>query len=157
MALRAIEREGRVQTGRQIACTVAPDVKAWLDAAEIDWRAELSSRIACAGRSTPRQEMRSGRATRSMRGRYEQVRHLRQAAGCEHTGRLFEAMRGRRSQPLAKRRLCHSGVRKTIRRTRICRPALRIDPAWALFLQMAQQQAQISGVCAEGEVEQIAE
>lgn len=45
MALRAIEREGRSQTGRQIACTVAPDVKAWLDAAEIDWRAELSNRI----------------------------------------------------------------------------------------------------------------
>lgn len=45
MALRAIEREARAQTGRQIACTVAPDVKAWLDAAEIDWRAELSNRI----------------------------------------------------------------------------------------------------------------
>lgn len=45
MALRAIEREGRSQTGRQIACTVAPEVKAWLDAAEIDWRAELSNRI----------------------------------------------------------------------------------------------------------------
>jgi Ribonuclease G/E len=45
MALRAIEREGRSQTGRQLACTVAPEVKAWLDAAEIDWRAELSNRI----------------------------------------------------------------------------------------------------------------
>jgi hypothetical protein len=45
MALRAIEREGRAQTGRQIACAVAPEVKAWLDAAEIDWRAQLSNRI----------------------------------------------------------------------------------------------------------------
>jgi Ribonuclease G/E len=45
MALRAIEREGRAQTGRQIACTVSPDVKAWLDAAEIDWRAQLSNSI----------------------------------------------------------------------------------------------------------------
>jgi Ribonuclease G/E len=45
MALRAIEREGRSQTGRQIACAVAPEVKAWLDAAEIDWRTELSNRI----------------------------------------------------------------------------------------------------------------
>ena len=45
MALRAIEREARAVTGRQIACTVAPEVKAWLDAAEIDWRAELSGRI----------------------------------------------------------------------------------------------------------------
>lgn len=45
MALRAIEREARAQTGRQIACTVAPEVKAWLDSAEIDWRAELSGRI----------------------------------------------------------------------------------------------------------------
>jgi Ribonuclease G/E len=45
MALRAIEREARAVTGRQIACTVSPEVKAWLDAAEIDWRAELSSRI----------------------------------------------------------------------------------------------------------------
>lgn len=45
MALRAIEREGRAQTGRQIACTVAPEVKAWLDAAEIDWRAQLSNSI----------------------------------------------------------------------------------------------------------------
>jgi Ribonuclease G/E len=44
-ALRAIEREGRAQTGRQIACTVAPEVKAWLDAAEIDWRGQLSNRI----------------------------------------------------------------------------------------------------------------
>jgi ribonuclease E len=45
MALRAVEREARAQTGRQIACTVAPEVKAWLDAGEIDWRAELSGRI----------------------------------------------------------------------------------------------------------------
>lgn len=45
MALRAIEREGRAQTGRQIACTVAPEVKAWLDAARIDWRAQLSNSI----------------------------------------------------------------------------------------------------------------
>lgn len=45
MALRAIEREARAQTGRQIACSVAPDVKAWLDAAEIDWRAQLSNSI----------------------------------------------------------------------------------------------------------------
>jgi len=45
MALRAIEREARAQTGRQIACTIAPDVKAWLDTAEIDWRAQLSNRI----------------------------------------------------------------------------------------------------------------
>lgn len=45
MALRAIEREARAQTGRQIVCTVAPEVKTWLDAGEIDWRAELSNRI----------------------------------------------------------------------------------------------------------------
>jgi Ribonuclease G/E len=45
MGLRAIEREARAQTGRQIACTVAPEVKAWLDAGEIDWRSELSNRI----------------------------------------------------------------------------------------------------------------
>jgi len=45
MALRAIEREARAQTGRQIACTVAPVVKAWLDSGEIEWRAELSNRI----------------------------------------------------------------------------------------------------------------
>jgi ribonuclease E len=45
MALRAVEREGRAQTGRQIACTVAPEVKAWLDAAEIDWRAQLSNSL----------------------------------------------------------------------------------------------------------------
>lgn len=44
-ALRAIEREARTASGRQIACTVAPEVKAWLDAAEINWRAELSNRI----------------------------------------------------------------------------------------------------------------
>lgn len=45
MALRAVEREARAQTGRQIACTVAPEVKAWLDAGQIDWRSELSNRI----------------------------------------------------------------------------------------------------------------
>lgn len=45
MALRAIEREARAQTGRQIACTVAPEAKAWLDAAEFDWRGELNNRI----------------------------------------------------------------------------------------------------------------
>lgn len=45
MALRAVEREARAQTGRQIACTIAPEVKAWLDAGEIDWRSELSNRI----------------------------------------------------------------------------------------------------------------
>lgn len=45
MALRAIEREARAVTGRQIVCSVAPEVKAWLDAAEIDWRADLSNRI----------------------------------------------------------------------------------------------------------------
>jgi ribonuclease E len=45
MALRAVEREARAQTGRQIACTVAPEVKAWLDAGEIDWRSQLSNRI----------------------------------------------------------------------------------------------------------------
>ncbi len=45
MALRAIEREARATSGRQIACTVSPEVKAWLDAAEIDWRADLSNRI----------------------------------------------------------------------------------------------------------------
>ncbi len=45
MALRAIEREGRAQGGRQIACMVARDVKAWLDSGLIDWRLELSNRI----------------------------------------------------------------------------------------------------------------
>lgn len=45
MALRAIEREGRAQGGRQISCTVAPEVKAWLDDAPFDWRAQLSGRI----------------------------------------------------------------------------------------------------------------
>lgn len=45
MAMRAIEREARSNTGRQIACTVAPEVKAWLDAAEINWRAALSNNI----------------------------------------------------------------------------------------------------------------
>lgn len=45
MALRAIEREGRAQAGRQIACTVSSEVKAWFDTAEIDWRSALSGRI----------------------------------------------------------------------------------------------------------------
>lgn len=45
MALRAIEREARAATGRQIACTIAPEVKAWLDGAEIDWRGALNNRI----------------------------------------------------------------------------------------------------------------
>lgn len=45
MALRAIEREARAAAGRQIACTVAPEVKAWLDAGEIEWRNALSNRI----------------------------------------------------------------------------------------------------------------
>lgn len=45
MALRAIEREGRASGGRQIACTLAPEVKAWLDADEIDWRGGLSDSI----------------------------------------------------------------------------------------------------------------
>jgi len=45
MALRAIEREARAVTGRQICCTVAGDVKAWLDAAEFSWRADLQNRI----------------------------------------------------------------------------------------------------------------
>ena len=44
-ALRAIERETRAASGRQIACLVAPEVKAWLEAAEFDWRAALSNRI----------------------------------------------------------------------------------------------------------------
>jgi Ribonuclease G/E len=44
-ALRAIEREGRAQGGRQIVCTMAPEVKAWLDAGHIEWRAALSNRI----------------------------------------------------------------------------------------------------------------
>jgi len=44
-SLRAIEREARAQGGRQIACTVAGEVKAWLDAATIEWRAALSGRI----------------------------------------------------------------------------------------------------------------
>jgi Ribonuclease G/E len=44
-ALRAIEREARASSGRQIACSVAPEVKAWLDAAEFDWRGEMQNRI----------------------------------------------------------------------------------------------------------------
>lgn len=45
MALRAIEREARAQTGRPIACTLSPEIKAWLDAGVIEWRGELSNRI----------------------------------------------------------------------------------------------------------------
>lgn len=45
MALRAIEREARAHGGRQIACTVAPEVKGWLDQSETDWRGALSSRF----------------------------------------------------------------------------------------------------------------
>jgi ribonuclease E len=45
MALRAIEREARATSGRQIACTIAPEVKAWLDAAEFDWRGALGNRV----------------------------------------------------------------------------------------------------------------
>ncbi|MGE0740863.1 MAG: ribonuclease E/G [Hyphomonadaceae bacterium] len=45
MALRAVEREGRAQTGRQIACTVSAEAKAWLDSGVIDWRSALSNRI----------------------------------------------------------------------------------------------------------------
>lgn len=44
-ALRAIEREARAVTGRHIVCSVAPEIKAWLDAAPFDWRAGLSNRI----------------------------------------------------------------------------------------------------------------
>lgn len=44
-ALRAIEREARAVTGRQIACSVSSEVKAWLDAASFDWRSALSNRI----------------------------------------------------------------------------------------------------------------
>jgi Ribonuclease G/E len=45
MALRAIEREARAASGRQIACAIAPEVKAWLDACEFDWRGALNNRI----------------------------------------------------------------------------------------------------------------
>jgi ribonuclease E len=45
MALRAIEREARATSGRHIACTVSPEVKAWLDGAEFDWRGALNNRI----------------------------------------------------------------------------------------------------------------
>lgn len=45
MALRAIEREGAAHAGRQIACTIAPEVKAWLHAEPIEWRSALSDRI----------------------------------------------------------------------------------------------------------------
>jgi Ribonuclease G/E len=43
--LRAVEREARTARGRQVAALVAPEVMAWLDAAPIDWRDQLSSRI----------------------------------------------------------------------------------------------------------------
>ncbi len=45
MALRMIEREGAAESGRQIACTVAPDVMAWFDSGLIEWRSALSDRI----------------------------------------------------------------------------------------------------------------
>lgn len=45
MALRAVEREGAAQGGRQIACTVAEEVKAWLDSELVEWRSALSNRI----------------------------------------------------------------------------------------------------------------
>lgn len=44
-ALRSIEREARIVTGRPIACEVSTEVKAWLDGAPFDWRGELSNRI----------------------------------------------------------------------------------------------------------------
>jgi ribonuclease E len=44
-ALRAVEREAATPGGRRIACTVAPEVKAWLDATDLDWRAALNGRI----------------------------------------------------------------------------------------------------------------
>jgi len=44
-ALRAVEREMRAHAGREVACAVAPEVKAWLDGAMFDWRAQLSERI----------------------------------------------------------------------------------------------------------------
>jgi Ribonuclease G/E len=43
--LRAVEREARTARGRLVAARVAPEVMAWLDAAPIDWRDQLSSRI----------------------------------------------------------------------------------------------------------------
>lgn len=45
MALRAIEREGAAQGGRPIACTIAPEINAWLDSGAIEWRSALSDRI----------------------------------------------------------------------------------------------------------------
>ncbi|MDX2237247.1 MAG: ribonuclease E/G [Hyphomonadaceae bacterium] len=42
---RAIEREARAAGGRRIAAAVAPEVKAWLDLAEIPWRTALDDRI----------------------------------------------------------------------------------------------------------------
>jgi Ribonuclease G/E len=45
IALRALEREARIVTGRPIACEVSAEVKAWLDAAPFDWRGDLSNRI----------------------------------------------------------------------------------------------------------------
>jgi Ribonuclease G/E len=44
-ALRAVERAARAQPGRQVACTLSAEVKAWLDSGRIDWRAQLSNRI----------------------------------------------------------------------------------------------------------------
>ncbi len=42
---RAIEREARAAGGRRIAAAVAPEVKAWLDLADIPWRTALDDRI----------------------------------------------------------------------------------------------------------------
>lgn len=66
-ALRAIEREARVSSGRQIVCSVAPEVKAWLEAAEFDWRGEMQNRIGVrwsieAAPGTPRERI-DARAT----------------------------------------------------------------------------------------------
>jgi Ribonuclease G/E len=44
-ALRAVETESRAQPGRQIVCTLAPEVKTWLDSGRIEWRTALSNRI----------------------------------------------------------------------------------------------------------------
>ena len=45
---RAVEADGfyyAPDPSSQIACTIAPEVKAWLDTADLDWRAQLSNRI----------------------------------------------------------------------------------------------------------------
>ena len=95
MALRAIEREARSGSGRQIACTVAGEVKAWLDAASSAGVPISPTASACAGRSMRRRKAPTGRATRSMREHYEraEVPYLRQAAGPEGEAVLLEALR----------------------------------------------------------------